>query len=485
MEVRRKVPSRYTVRTSDRRVFRRCLRKWGLSSSLKGNWTKQGSEQNINFWFGSAIHFAMEDYHGWNFFGDPRNAFYAYVNAFTPAERPGEAVAVYDLGISMLSYYLDWYPRHNAELQLETLWFNDALEEAEPYSEGAHPAVEQKFWLSLDISVIVDAKTGDIIGEYTENSGVELYNEEDPVAFRLDEPEEMPGAIVGYVPINGTSRKVFIVPIHYHGTIDRMVKDRYGRRWILDYKTAKGADTEKLDTDDQISAYLWAVWRMFKKEFYGFIYLQLTKDMIRPPKKLKNGEFSIDKKQKTTRIVARKALVDYYGDIKKVPSKYIDWLNALASQETPEGDRFIRWDFVRRSTKQLEATYNHILGETRMMISPYLYLYPNPTRDCSWDCPWRDACLALDDGRVIEVEMSLQRDYVQRGREEDGDQGESWRKKVQWPDRGSAEIMKGIVSPNWKDGAWAESTDIMGYTVDDSVEFDELFKFDNMEASDE
>ena len=80
--------SRFTIRTSDRRVFRRCLRKWGLQSSLKANLQRKGTEQNIHFWFGSAIHYAMEDYHGYNRFGDPRRAFKAYYNAFDPETLP-------------------------------------------------------------------------------------------------------------------------------------------------------------------------------------------------------------------------------------------------------------------------------------------------------------------------------------------------------------------------------------------------------------
>ena len=98
--------SHYTIRTSDRRVFRRCLRKWSFQSSLRGNWKYQGTEQNINFWFGSAIHFAMEDYHGYNVFGDPRIAFWAYYQAFPEDELPSGAEAHYSLGIAMLSYYL-------------------------------------------------------------------------------------------------------------------------------------------------------------------------------------------------------------------------------------------------------------------------------------------------------------------------------------------------------------------------------------------
>ena len=70
--------SKLCVRTSGCRVFRRCLRKWGFESSMKKNLTGKGAETNIHFWFGTAIHFAMEDYFGHNRFGDPREALKAY-----------------------------------------------------------------------------------------------------------------------------------------------------------------------------------------------------------------------------------------------------------------------------------------------------------------------------------------------------------------------------------------------------------------------
>ena len=83
-----KAKSQFNIRTSDRRVFRRCLRKWDYQSSLRQNLTRAGVEANINFWFGSAIHFCMEDYHGYNRFQDPRSALHAYYQAFPEDDMP-------------------------------------------------------------------------------------------------------------------------------------------------------------------------------------------------------------------------------------------------------------------------------------------------------------------------------------------------------------------------------------------------------------
>lgn len=388
---------------------------------------RKGTEQNIHFWFGTAIHFALEDYHGLNRFGDPRDALDAYYMAFDEDTLPEGADEHYALGQGMLGYYLEWYPKHNKDKDFQTVWFDKDYNEVEPWSEGGKPGTEVKFYLDLGIHVIVDTETEQILGEYTPETG-KLIKRLNSLNFLTMEDEET----LTY-PVGDKYKEVSIVPIHYHGTVDRVVKDRYGKWWIMDYKTAKGADTNKLDTDDQISAYIWAMEQILQHPIEGFIYLQLTKDLIQKPRRLKNGSLSVDKKQKTTYQLVRKEIIEDYGSVQVAPNKVIEFLNHMAEQNFPEGDRFIRWDLVKRSKEQLISTYNHIMGEVRMMINPNLYLFPNPTRDCIWDCPLRDICIALDDGRLDDVNYTLEMEYSKRPREEDGDQ-EAWMDKIKWPD---------------------------------------------------
>lgn len=422
--------SKFTVRTSGRRVFRRCLRKWGFQSSMRMNLQRKGTEQNINFWFGSAIHFAMEDYFGYNRFGDPVKAFQAYYAAFPTEERPLGADEHYYLGMGMLNYFKEWYARHNADPQFQTVWLDENNNEVAPGTEGARPLVEESFMLDLGIKVWVREDTEEIINI----KKVELHEESPGRYYFLETPDLTEGLVL-------EPKKVYVseVPIYYHGTMDRIVKDKKGRWWIMDWKTAKSADTNKLETDDQISAYMWAGEQWLGHPIHGFVYVQLTKDLPKPPRRLANGNISVDKKQKTTYALAKAEIIKDYGEVRKAPAKYIDFLNYLASLETPEGDRFIRWDFVLRNKAQKEATYRHILGEVSLMIDPDLYLFPNPTRDCIWDCPFRDACLLMDQGKEEEAMAWLEAEFEQRPREEDGNI-EPWRENIPWPETGSNAI---------------------------------------------
>jgi hypothetical protein len=434
--------SRYTLRTSDRRVFRRCLRKWDHLSSMRKNLQRAGTEQNINFWFGSAIHFAMEDYHGWNKYGDPRKAFYAYYQAFDENELPSGAEACYELGMAMLSYYLTWYPRYNSATGFETVWLNADGDEVEPFTKDAYPAVEQSFMIPLNVSAIVDIETDETYAQYIPGSehyegaygdhGELSFVKASDYQFSDEGAEVVQEKQYIWTDAKGKEHNVHLVPIYYHGTMDRIVRDKLGRWWIMDFKTAKGADTNKLDTDDQISAYIWAATILFKKPIYGFIYLQLTKDIVQEPRRLKNGDLSVDKKQKTTYSLLKKELLNDYGDISKAPNKYIQFLNELASRETPEGDRFIRWDFIKRNDAQIINTSKAIYGELALMMHPDLVCFPNPTRDCIWDCPIREACIAMDREDQDTLEFFF-KDWEERPRSEDGNI-EDWRKRLPEPE---------------------------------------------------
>lgn len=414
---------------------------------------REGTEENINFWFGSAIHFAMEDYFGWNRFGDPRRAFKAYYDAFDPLDRPDGAAEHYDLGLGMLDYFMDWYPGHNQELEFQTAWFTKTTDEetgevtyesVEPRTEGSFPGTEFEVCLDMGLRVIVSSMTGRIIGivdpetkevtatfEDLAQMHIKHRNLEDIVDCEVDLDDfDRQYEVVDVSKM--TTVTVQIQPISFHGTCDRILIDKWGRFWILDYKTAKSADVDKLDTDDQISRYCWALEQVIGIPISGFIYLQLTKAVPKAPRVLNSGELSTDKRQKTTRGLYRKAIINLYGSVDRAPQGVIDTLNVLAEKETPEGDDFIRWDKVPRTYNQKVSTYHHILAEAKEMIQMDQYLIPSPTRDCIWDCPFRAACIALDRQNRSEFDDALL-GYVPRDKER-SDEEPSFYARIKWPD---------------------------------------------------
>jgi hypothetical protein len=213
-------------------------------------------------------------------------------------------------------------------------------------------------------------------------------------------------------------------PVHYHGTFDRVVEDEEGRLWILDYKTAAQIDTGKLETDPQVTSYLWAGEHLYDRPIEGVIYMQFVKSFPVYPKMTKKG-VSFDKRQKTNHALYEEVLELEYGSIQKSPAGCIEMLNLLLDQEDIDSDRYIRRDLVRRNHEFRTMEGDKIVAEGYDMLNPNLAIYPNPTRDCSWDCDFRTVCLAMDDGS--DWEQMLIDGYEEKGEEIE------WRHRIKLP----------------------------------------------------
>jgi len=324
------------IRTSDRSAFKRCRRKWGFQSGLKQNLDLR--DRPIYFWIGSACHFALEDYHGYNFYGSPIDALGAYVEAQKQFSRANklkmpdgyeEQVAI---GEGILTHYLQWVQNRGC---YDTLWID------------GEPQVEVRCTVELNI------------------------------------PKE-------YLNYCGYS-KAF-----YQGTLDRVaVID--GQIWVQDWKFYKSiSDMPHLDFDPQMGAYIWLGNAVYQQPIEGAILQQFRKDLPNQPRILKNGTISAAQNQKTTHSLYRDALIKMYGNVNKAPPANITLLDEMAAQEGHDRDDFIRRDRTRRTQNQQESEGTKILMEVMDMINPDIAMYPNPTRDCSWDCQLQDVCLMMD-----------------------------------------------------------------------------------------
>jgi hypothetical protein len=103
------------------------------------------------------------------------------------------------------------------------------------------------------------------------------------------------------------------------------------------------------------------------------------------------------------------------------------FLEYLREQETQDSDELIKRDYVERNQQQIENEYKKILMETGEMINPATLLYPNPTRDCSWDCQqFQAACVGVDSGE--DWQQELNQNTMQRDQK-----GTNWRQHLQLP----------------------------------------------------
>lgn len=350
------------MRTSDRGAFKRCRRKWHWHSPLRLNLTLTDSPSY--FWIGTGGHFAMEDYHGYNRFLHPVEAFRAYVAACKVAQQrhgyglPDDWEEQTSMAEGILNHYMVWSQNRDT---YETAWFNGV------------PQVE----------------------------------------------------ITAHIPLPVTPPPGFDQVV-YQFTLDRLVVID-GEYWIQDWKFYKQFSQAQLDYDQQLSAYIWAAYSTFEVPIAGGILHEFVKKVPKAPKILSNGKLSTAKTQGTTHGMYRDKLIQMYGSVEKSPRGNIECLNDLAMQESPDRDNYIRRTKTVRTELQQRAEGTKILMEAADMCNPDLPLYPNPTRDCSWDCQLQDVCLMVD--RDDDWEHALNDLTVQRTQEA-GD----WRRYLKYPE---------------------------------------------------
>ena len=205
------------------------------------------------------------------------------------------------------------------------------------------------------------------------------------------------------------------------GQMDGIVKDSYGRWWIQEYKAMKQFAGSKLDLDFQITSYTWCAQKLYKEPIAGLIYTEFRKEIVADPRVLKNGHVSAAKNQKTTHRRFRKFLKSHYGE---VPEEYIDVLNHYLELDTEDSDPYIKRSRAERTPEELANFETHLIAQAREMINPDIAIYPNPTNDCSWDCKFKGACLAMNDGS--DYKQILDFEFHRKDRERD-----NWKNRIQ------------------------------------------------------
>lgn len=325
------------IRTSDRMSFRNCRRRWAWTSHLQQN--REPLQKVSPLWYGSGIHFALEDFFGWKRYEHPEHAFEAYVKAtyrHTPNGLPDTWKEELELGIATLRYFrLAW------------------LRNRDPLKTYVHEGVPQ-----VEVNFLIDVPFD--LKRFGWN---ELYDR-----------------------------------VLYAGTIDRVIVDHHDRLWLVDYKTAKNVKLSHFENDSQITSYTWAAQKLYNRPVEGLIYWQFSKDKPKAPRTLLNGTISTAKNQSTSRFLYKLALIRAYGSVAKSPASNQEHLNYLAETEGEEHDRYIRRDWISKNAHSQAAEGEKILLEIEEMLNPDLSLYPNPTFLCPSFCPFYEPCLSMDDG---------------------------------------------------------------------------------------
>jgi len=385
-------------------MYRRCRRKAQLASKL---WMGlQPVKPNTTLWLGTGVHKGIQMYYGYS--QDPVEVFNAWAEEGLATIRKTEGLLheekakyeeMIELGRGMLEHYKLFAKKYDD--------FNVYV-----FPDGT-PAVEVLFEVPI-----------------LNFNGDHLH-----ARFEIAQPG-MTEIQLAYLQKHG----YVDIPVYYGGRIDLIVEDIYGDLWIWDHKTCKTfGDWSKLQLDTQVGSYIWALKQLvpnLNKHVRGVIYNGLKKAVPKAPEVLQKGGLSVNKNQATTYEVYLQALLDYGlatikpdGNVSTEP-KYQEMLSYLASQdevtEYSITTKFFKRQKVKRSPAEIENIGQAIYMEAVDMIQTEFF-YPNPTRDCSWDCDFYDVCVGMNNNE--DVAWMLDSMYEPRP-EEDETSVYSWQQEV-------------------------------------------------------
>lgn len=375
------------IRTSDRISFKRCRRRWGWQSHLRQNLEPMTVAAPL--WFGSGVHFVLEDFHGLQQFGSdgtgPSSLLLAEASRVADnallTSIPTNTPSTYRASVAFTHYVRATYKQDKTRLPDE--------------------------WRDITPMAIA-------MMDYYQYTWLHYR---DPLTTFVYEGK--PQVEVNFrIPIPFDASHWDYDEVVYSGTLDRIIIDEHGSLWIVEYKTAKALYQLHYQVDSQISAYIWAARHIYPNHHIaGVIYQQHLKDYPEGPRIIANGGVSVAKSNmRTSWALYRDTLLKIYGSPPAFPAHNVDYLNSLAKAENTEAlyarDCFVRRDPVERNEFSSEVESEKILMEVEDMLNPDLPLYPNPTRDCPHLCPFLGACVSFDDGS--DWEYVIQHDFRQR-----------------------------------------------------------------------
>ena len=390
------VPSKWDIipiHTSDIGNFKRCRRYWDWTSPTRNNLRRRVDIHGINIplWFGTGIHFALEQYYDPILKRDPVEAFLTWYQY----QLDGGVVTE-----EWLDRTYDIHPRlDNPDGPIDDgpqIWKIAGLKELLPAWEVYEEDLELHRELGVGMMTFYKeyAKKNDNFVCVAAESTYSI-----PLGFgAVDERLESPNF----------GKKL---EVHARGKRDAIVyfpdMDRYG---IFDHKTMERYDEDEkdeyLNKDEQTSNYLWATKQEAKLNGYPWsearidriVYQMLRKRYPKPPTITSRGFPSIDRQKEGTTaelfqalVVGNEALETWFRDDAKAQAYY-----TFLCEKGDEN--FIIRKTVPRNKHEVESTGRHLrMIAEEMLNEPYLY--PNPTSQFNClHCAFRSPCIAMDDG---------------------------------------------------------------------------------------
>jgi hypothetical protein len=207
-----------------------------------------------------------------------------------------------------------------------------------------------------------------------------------------------------------------MLEVHNRGRMDAIWTKPNGKIGVIDHKTSARIDDdffEKLDTDEQVTSYLYAA--EVEAKYYDLpyageameecIYNVMRKAYPKPPTVVRGGLFSVDRKAESCTYDMLTAWMQEnnveYDSLSEKHKGYVEWLQEVGDEQ------FIIRKQVRRNRHQLQAVGYLLYQQAMDMLDPKVRIYRNMSNDFKClSCQFRGPCLAKDDGGDWEAMLS-------------------------------------------------------------------------------
>lgn len=397
------------VHSSDRNAFKRCRRYWDWNSPARNNLVLRADIHGVSIplWFGTGIHYALEQYYHPDLRRDPSEAWRTW---FDIQWRGGVVTEdwlplIYDLSPKPIA--TTYAAIGDINFGTEDMpsdvptWRVRGLEDIIP--DPDHDQFDELFILGtqmMDFYKEYAEKNDDFTVLMVEHDfSVPLWDYRNNCILKsFDMREESPN----YGKI---------LEVHARGRMDAIkVNNSNEKLGILDHKTAAKIGEDyflKLETDEQCTNYLWAA--EVEANYYDLphkgkplediIYNTMRKAYPKPPTELKNGMFSVARETESTTydILNQWIARNMPGvPLSEKQQAYIDYLRDVGDEQ------FIVRRNVRRNRHQISNAGKRFYLEAKDMLNNPL-IYPNISND--WlclNCQFRAPCLAQEDGSDYE-----------------------------------------------------------------------------------
>lgn len=395
------VPDKYDVipiHNSDRANFKRCRRYFDWTSPARQNLTVRADIHGVNpdLWFGTGIHWALEQYYTPGLSRDPVEAWKTW---FDIQWRGGTVTA------DWLDKVYDLAPHQNPGSVgggLVKMYHVRGLEDIIPDPDTTQ--FDELFTLGVNMMTFYK--------DYAQrNDGFEVLVAEHDFSVPIWDYEN--DCILKAVDLREQSPNFGKeLEVHARGRMDGITAKPNGKLGVIDHKTSARIDEEffeKLDTDEQVTSYLYAA--QVEATYYNLpyageimeecIYNVLRKAYPSPPTVVRGGLFSINRADEScTHSMLMDWLEENAIDMSTLTDKHQSYINYL---ETLGDEQFIVRKYVRRNQHQLRNAGYRMYQEAMDMLSPNLRIYPNMSNEFRClRCAFRVPCIAQETGADVD-----------------------------------------------------------------------------------